>query len=204
MRPRLIVFVKEPVAGRVKTRLGRTLGMPEAAWWYRHRSASLIRDLSRDPRWETVAAISPDTAIARHDLWPTAHRRVRQGNGSLGDRMRRCLISERRPSALVGTDIPGITRPAIAEAFRILARNDTVLGPTPDGGYWLIGIDSRRVPVPKRLLENVRWSTEHAFDDTLASMSGLRTGLCRTLMDIDTETDLSAWRASQGRERRNR
>ena len=62
-KPRLIIILKEPVAGRVKTRLGRDIGMTNAAWWFRHQTADLIRKMSRDPRWETVLAIAPDTAI---------------------------------------------------------------------------------------------------------------------------------------------
>ncbi|MEO1293015.1 MAG: hypothetical protein AAFV62_09325, partial [Pseudomonadota bacterium] len=60
MKRRLVIFVKEPVAGRVKTRLGRGIGMAPAAWWFRHQSRHLIRTLSADPRWETILAVAPD------------------------------------------------------------------------------------------------------------------------------------------------
>jgi glycosyltransferase A (GT-A) superfamily protein (DUF2064 family) len=61
-RARLILMVKEPVPGRVKTRLGRGIGMVPAAWWFRHQTARLIRRLE-DPRWELVLAVTPDRAF---------------------------------------------------------------------------------------------------------------------------------------------
>jgi glycosyltransferase A (GT-A) superfamily protein (DUF2064 family) len=59
MTPTLIIMVKAPRPGRVKTRLGRGIGMGAAAWWYRHQTRTLIRRL-RDPRWQIVLAVSPD------------------------------------------------------------------------------------------------------------------------------------------------
>ena len=54
-------MVKEPRPGRVKTRLGRNIGMTAAAWWFRHQTARLLRRL-RDPRWQIVLAVAPDRA----------------------------------------------------------------------------------------------------------------------------------------------
>ena len=53
-------MVKEPHPGRVKTRLGRDLGLTRAAWWFRHQTRRLIRKLAQDQRWDTVLAVSPD------------------------------------------------------------------------------------------------------------------------------------------------
>ena len=57
MRRTLVIMVKEPRPGRVKTRLGRDIGMVGAAWWFRHQTRSLIRRL-RDPRWQIVLAVA--------------------------------------------------------------------------------------------------------------------------------------------------
>ena len=94
------------------------------------------------------------------------------------------------PVAIIGADIPGIDRPRIARAFAALGRADAVLGPAPDGGYWLIGL-KRTAPPPARLFESVRWSTEHAMADTIATLGTDRIALIDTLRDVDEATDLT-------------
>jgi rSAM/selenodomain-associated transferase 1 len=188
-RPFLVVMVKEPRAGRVKTRLGREIGMVPAAWWARHNLARLLRRLE-DPRWRLVLAVAPDRARAS-TVWPAHLPRVPQGPGDLGHRMARLFRGlPPGPALIVGSDIPGITRRHVARAFALLGSAEAVLGPAPDGGYWLIGA-SRRRALPPGALQGVRWSTEHALADTLASLSPLRLGLADALADVDTAADLA-------------
>ncbi|MEY8838791.1 hypothetical protein AB9K41_07140, partial [Cribrihabitans sp. XS_ASV171] len=89
MRQTLIVMVKEPRPGRVKTRLGAEIGMSAAAWWFRHQAAALLRRL-RDPRWQIRLAVSPDLVILS-PAWPPDLPRLPQGRGDLGARMARQL-----------------------------------------------------------------------------------------------------------------
>ncbi|WP_425093059.1 TIGR04282 family arsenosugar biosynthesis glycosyltransferase [Tropicimonas sp. S265A] len=190
MRPTLVIMVKEPRPGRVKTRLGRDIGMVAAAWWFRHQSARLIRRLT-DRRWRLVLAVSPDVEGLASRVWPETLARVPQGAGDLGDRMGRVFRSlPPGPVVIIGADIPDIAPPHIAEAFNALGQADAVLGPAPDGGYWLVGL-ARRQAVPARLFDGVRWSTAHARLDTEASMFGLRIARVATLRDVDTAADLS-------------
>jgi glycosyltransferase A (GT-A) superfamily protein (DUF2064 family) len=93
------------------------------------------------------------------------------------------------PVCIVGADIPGITATHIASAFGALGANDAVFGPAPDGGYWLIGLKRAR-PIPPRLFANVRWSTEHALMDTIATLPNHRIAQIATLNDVDTIDDL--------------
>lgn len=189
MRPTLVVMIKEPHPGRVKTRLGRDIGMVGAAWWFRHQVGKLLRRL-RDPRWDLVLAVSPDTEGLTSRVWPADLPRWPQGRGDLGDRMGRALYQlGPGPVAVIGADIPGITPPRIAEAFAALGAADAVLGPAPDGGYWLIGWAGRRA-LPSRLFEGVRWSTEHTRTDTLHGLRGCRVAQVAKLRDVDTVADL--------------
>ncbi|WP_170763482.1 TIGR04282 family arsenosugar biosynthesis glycosyltransferase [Ruegeria lacuscaerulensis] len=191
MQRTLVIMVKEPRPGRVKTRLGRDIGMVGAAWWFRHQTRSLIRRLC-DPRWQTVLAVSPDREGLNSRVWPADLQRVAQGRGDLGDRMGRMLQSmPKGPVCLIGADIPGITRGHIAQAFRSLGQNQMVFGPAPDGGYWLVGTQ-RYGALPSGLFRNVRWSTEHALADTLASAGGCRVALLDQLRDVDTVADLQS------------
>ena len=89
IRPTLIVMVKEPRPGRVKTRLGKDIGMTASAWWFRHQVARVLRQL-RDPRWRIVLAVSPDAATAS-PVFPHDLPRIPQGRGDLGKRMARAM-----------------------------------------------------------------------------------------------------------------
>lgn len=189
-RPTLIVMLKEPRPGRVKTRLGRDIGMVAAAWWFRHQTARLIRRLS-DPRWLLVLAVSPDRQGLTSRIWPAHLPRIPQGRGDLGDRMARILRHDwPGPVLIVGGDIPGITPDHIARAFRALGDNDAVFGPAADGGYWLIGM-RQAARLPSGALAHVRWSTPHALQDSRASLRGLRIAMTDTLQDVDTAHDLA-------------
>ena len=185
MRPTVIVMVKQPRAGRVKTRLGREIGMTHAAWWYRHQTARLLRRIE-DPRWHLLLAVSPDTY--RHPRLAC----IPQGKGSLGDRMVRLLRSAPPgPVLLIGSDIPGVDRTALTGALIALKSHDAVIGPAPDGGYWLIGLRAGHL-LPKGALDGVRWSGPHARLDTEASIKGLKIGHAAMLADVDTADDLQS------------
>ena len=183
-------MLKEPRAGRVKTRLGREIGMVPAAWWFRHQSRRLIRRL-RDRRWHLHLAVAPDRALFSR-VWPAHLPRLPQGRGDLGDRMGRILRGfPAGPVVIVGGDIPGITAPHIESAFRALGRHDAVFGPATDGGYWLIGV-KRAAALPRGLFRGVRWSSPTALADTLAGLPGARIALIDELSDVDTAADLDA------------
>ncbi|MEM9433308.1 MAG: TIGR04282 family arsenosugar biosynthesis glycosyltransferase [Pseudomonadota bacterium] len=196
MRPVLVVMVKEPRPGLVKTRLGRDIGMSAAAWWYRHQTAQLLRQI-RDPRWNLVLAVSPDREGLKSRVWPPDVARIAQGGGALGPRMQR-LLAGFGPGAVcvIGSDIPGITRTVIADAFRALGQVSLVFGPAPDGGYWLIGAKGPVARAPG-FLENVRWSSPHALHDSIASAHGVRIAQISSLADVDEATDLDRDKKAQ-------
>lgn len=183
-------MVKEPRPGRVKTRLGRDIGMVGAAWWFRHQVTRLLRGVD-DPRWQTILAVTPDHQGLRSRIWPAHLPRVPQGSGDLGARMGRLLRGlPPGPVCIVGADVPGITRAHIARAFAALGHHQAVLGPAEDGGYWLVGL-KRIAPPPATLFKDVRWSTPHALADTLAGLRGLNVALIDQLRDVDTVADLT-------------
>ena len=190
---RLVVFVKEPVPGRVKTRLGRDLGMTASARWFRHQSGRLVAAMAGDARWRTVLAVSPDRAGLESRVWPTHLSRWPQGSGDLGDRMGRVFRSfPPGPVVIVGADIPGIAPPLVERAFRALGDHDAVFGPAEDGGYWLVGLRRARA-TPPGFMQGVRWSSEHTLADTVATLPpDWRIATIDTLPDIDTLADLRA------------
>lgn len=181
-------MLKEPRPGRVKTRLGREIGMTQATWWFRHQSARMIRRLD-DPRWQLTLAVSPDVEGLASRIWPGHLPRLPQGPGDLGQRMAGVFRHlPPGPVLIIGADIPGITPAHIARAFTALGNHEAVIGPAPDGGYWLIGL-KRTTPPPLNLFAGVRWSTQHARADTLATLPG-RVATIDPLTDVDTAADL--------------
>ncbi len=189
LRKTLVVMVKEPHPGRVKTRLGADLGMVAAAWWFRHQVHRLLRSLE-DPRWELVLAVSPDAEGLASRVWPAHLPRIAQGRGDLGARMGRLLRGlPPGPVCIIGADIPDVTSARVASAFKALGRAEAVFGPSEDGGYWLIGM-RRSAAVPVGIFADVRWSSAHALRDTERSLAGLRIAHVDRLRDVDTVEDL--------------
>jgi len=185
----LVVMLKEPRAGRVKTRLGRDIGMVSAAWWFRHQVRGLLRRIE-DPRWTVVLAVAPDRGGMMSRVWPAHFSRIPQGTGDLGDRMARALRNAPQgPVCVIGGDIPDINRARIAEAFAALGNHDAVFGPADDGGYWLIGLRRTRA-IPPTIFAGVRWSTQHALADTCATLPTHSIAHVATLRDVDTVADL--------------
>ena len=193
-RRRLVVMVKVPAAGRVKTRLAREVGSTRATSFYRHATAAVLARVGASRAWQTLLAVAPDTGLS-HRCWPAHLMRMGQGGGDLGQRMQRIMSRQPPgPVVVIGTDIPAIRPAYIAAAFTALGRCDAALGPAQDGGYWLVGL--KRTPRMVNAFANVRWSSAHALEDTLANLSGRRVARAVTLGDVDDARELakvSAW-----------
>jgi rSAM/selenodomain-associated transferase 1 len=192
---RLGIFLKEPVPGRVKTRLARGAGEEWAAGFYRALVEDALEWLARFPVAERTLFFSPAHARAAcAGLAPRGrrYRMVPQAPGDLGARLQaafRVLLAGGPTRAVVlGTDTPGVDARILRSAFQALDHSDLVLGPALDGGYYLIGL---RRPAP-RLFENVPWSTSRVLAATRqrADRLGLATRLLEPLGDIDRLADL--------------
>jgi glycosyltransferase A (GT-A) superfamily protein (DUF2064 family) len=97
-------------------------------------------------------------------------------------------LEEADQALLIGADIPGIDRTAVARAFSALADHDVVLGPARDGGYYLVGL-SRACPA---IFRDIPWSTDRVLSRTLgrAEEEGLTVALLQAKGDVDTVDDL--------------
>jgi uncharacterized protein len=191
----LILFLKAPRPGTVKRRLGREIGAVEAWAFYRRNVAAMLARVGRDPRWTVRIAITPDQARGLSRTWPAARgvAITGQGTGDLGARMHRAMAEPPPgPVVLIGGDIPGIDRSAIARAFSALGRTDFVFGPAADGGFWLVG--ARRRPNFPDVFAGARWSTPHALSDTLANVDG-RVAFVEERADVDDAAGWRRWRA---------
>lgn len=203
----VVIFVRAPQLGAVKRRLAVGLGAGAAWRFYRDTTAALLRKLAREPRLTLWLAVTPDRFVRQGRFWPCAIgrrplRRIGQGAGDLGARMGRVFRHlPRGPVVIIGSDIPGIDVAALRAAFGELRAGEAVIGPAGDGGYWLIGLRRRPMPhrhLPGRLFADVRWSTEHALADTLASLpKDVTVARLHRLDDVDDADDWRIWRAQR-------
>lgn len=195
MRGTVIVFVKAPRAGAVKTRLAKKIGVGRATALFRVMTERTVSQAVKG-NWETILAVDPAGAVTGFEhLWPPYLFRIPQGPGDLGARMGRFFEGlPPGPVVIVGSDAPGLRTRHLREAFQALKGADAVFGPADDGGYWLIGL-ARRKRAPK-LFNGVRWSTKHALKDTLKSLpKDFEVRQLERLRDIDDVKDLAAFGA---------
>jgi uncharacterized protein len=190
-------MAKLPVAGQVKTRLAREIGVGAATGFARHSIANTVARVAHRASWQTALAIAPDAGVVA-PVWPRGVQVAVQGAGDLGARMQRIMDrSAPGPVVIIGTDIPGLCAAHIRRAFHLLGGHDAVVGPATDGGYWLIG--ARRRPRVLRMFAQVRWSSRHALADTLKNLSDGSAAHVATLADIDSAEDMAANRRVIGR-----
>src|SRR5437016_5487659 len=185
---KLLVFVKAPRPGAVKTRLAQTIGDVPACAAYRRIVATLLNHLQNLGAVELC--FTPDDAIAEIQPWlEKGWQAAPQGDGDLGLRLHsafeRAFAAGAQRVLAIGSDCPMVTVELLREAWDGLRSHDVVLGPASDGGYWVIGLRQ----VHPELFQNIPWSTEDVFGESLKRIhrAGLSIHVLRELADVDTE-----------------
>ena len=191
----LILFVRAPRPGSVKTRIAATAGPEVTLNIYRDMVGTLIHNLQDLP--DVELRFTPDDGLEEITPWLQPGWTARtQGSGDLGARMENAFSEAFQSGfnkvALIGSDCPGIHRQDIQTAWSELDEKDLVLGPAADGGYWLIAMNR----LHPSLFDEIPWSTSLVLDQTLerAKNARLRHRLLGTRVDIDTEADWRAYR----------
>ena len=208
-RPRaddaLVLFAKAPIPGQVKTRLCPPLTGDEAASLHgsfvldaleRSTQAALRGVAKLAPRFDRFLACSPS---ADHVFFKVLEERhgvhlIDQIGDDLGARMEHALAEMFRigyqRAVIGGTDLPALPKSVYEDAFSLLSGHDLVLGPSFDGGYYLIGL-SRTAP---ELFRHIPWSTPDVLrcTQTKAHALGLTTALLAPQRDVDTIDDVLA------------
>ncbi len=199
MRPVIVLMLKAPRLGQVKTRLGSALGEAAALEVYRQLAERQVAALP--PNWSGAVHFAPADAEAEMKAWlqgrhPALHF-VAQGAGDLGQRLAAAVAAEfsRGPEGVlvIGGDCPDLDGATLVAAADTLGSCDVVLGPARDGGYYLIGL---RQPRPA-LFSGIAWSTPAVLEETreIARRSGLAIRLLATLEDVDDMESLARARA---------
>jgi len=195
MKDALLVFVKLPAAGRVKTRLQPELSPALASRLYRAMADDVFTALERPEQWDLVAFFSPPEQERAFREWlPSSTDLVAQSGTDLGERLAGAFEWSHAQgysrTIIVGTDMPTLGGDVLGDAFEALERVGVVLGPSTDGGYYLVGLNEPR----PGLFENVSWSTPEVLEQTIARIgeAGARYHLLPERTDIDTWQDALA------------
>ena len=187
------IFAKFWQPGAVKTRLAAAIGNEPASEIYRRSLATLLA------RFRTVAdthclVFTPENRRSEFarlvgDHWPLQP----QTEGDLGAKMHAFFATGFEEGTfskivLIGSDSPTLPRSLIETAFAELDTHEVVLGPTPDGGYYLIGASGHSPPV----FDGIAWSTRDVWPQTIAKLrhAGVRFAVLPEWYDIDTADDL--------------
>lgn len=189
----LAIMAQAPVPGNVKTRLQPHLTTQESADFY---TALLLDTLEMASSIRTCVRFLVFSPPEKRDLFakiaPPGFRLLPQSSGDLGTRMLAIFLqlgeSGYSPVVVIGTDIPTLQPQHIAMAFDCLHASDLCLGPSTDGGYYLIGASQAH----PSLFDGVAWGTSSVLQDTLerARASDLSLALLEPLTDVDTIDDL--------------
>jgi len=203
----VVVFLKYPEPGRVKTRLAAGVGDFRAAEIYREMVGLTMVAVGDwlggepvgGPAREAWLSVDPAHRLAESqewlfpDLrgWRRPPRWVPQPDGDLGYRLETVFHQGLREGfsrvIAIGTDCPELSADSLVLAAQLLRTHPGVIGPSPDGGYYLIGVNS---PRPELFL-NIPWSSPHTLAATLAAahQAGWSFATLPTLADVDTHQD---------------
>jgi rSAM/selenodomain-associated transferase 1 len=198
----LVVFLKHPAPGAVKTRLAAAIGPVAAAELYRALAEHVLASTTPEPGdYERLVFFDPKEAHDQMRAWLPAVRLVAQAGGDLGARLAdataRAFARGASRVAVVGTDAPRLARDTVVSALDALDAADVAIGPSADGGYYLLAL---RQAQPE-LFGGIAWSTPSVAAETRAraSAAALVVHELPVLRDVDTLEDVRAeWPAIAG------
>lgn len=184
----LIIFTRNPILGKVKTRLAKTVGDKTALDIYTFLLKK-TKEITLDSPCDKVVYYSEK--IIKNDIWNcNSFRKEVQFGEDLGAKMKNSFYdafeNNYRKVVLIGSDIYDLESYHINEAFKKLETNDVVMGPALDGGYYLIGLKKMH---PK-IFDNKRWGSSSVRKDTLKNLEKVDVHLLPILNDVDVIEDI--------------
>ena len=199
MKCRILMFTRFPVPGKTKTRLIPSLGEEGAARLHTQLSRLIFaqtRRLHDQYNIQTTVYYSDGSAAEMEEFLGSADYRP-QCDGDLGLRMasafRETFDQGLEAAVLIGSDIPLLTMEILHEAAQLLHEKDVVIGPSRDGGYYLVGCKAQSGKgLLKLLFSDMQWSTATVFKTTMQRLqeNGYSSAILEELTDIDTLKDL--------------
>lgn len=188
----LILFAKDPVEGQVKTRLGSLLDAPTILNLYHHFLSDSIEKICAVPEVDRFIGIASDPKTKYFEDVSQNHpvNLFVQKGGSLGERMRQAFEDRFQEGyervVIIGSDSPTLPTAYIAQALQ--SEKEVVIGPSTDGGYYLIGMQGKVTDI----FEGVPWGTDRVLSETLKVLEGqqAQAELLPVWYDVDLPEDL--------------
>jgi rSAM/selenodomain-associated transferase 1/rSAM/selenodomain-associated transferase 2 len=197
----LILFARYPTIGKVKTRLAKDTSGDFARRFYKVCAGSILREISKARSFNKYLFYTEADEREKIMKWAGANYFYALQNGSgLGDKMLNAFNLAFSHYAekviIVGTDVPDLNSELIKQAEKKLEEFDLVIGPSHDGGYYLLGMKK----VYEELFVDIPWSSNSVFQVTMqrAAKLGLNIVTLQLLRDIDTKKDLDEWVTEEG------
>ncbi|MEP6928025.1 MAG: TIGR04282 family arsenosugar biosynthesis glycosyltransferase, partial [Ginsengibacter sp.] len=191
LKSALIIFVRNPVLGKVKSRLAATLGKEKALDIY----TALLAHTHKISKYLSVDKfIFYEDFINKADLWENAiYTKFLQEGDDLGERMKnafkKLFKKDYEKVIIIGSDCYDLTSDTMVKGYNILSKKDFVLGPASDGGYYLLGMNNF---IPQ-IFDNKSWSSDNVYIDTINQINDLQYTVdsLALLNDIDVESDIN-------------
>jgi rSAM/selenodomain-associated transferase 1 len=184
----LLVFTRNPELGKVKTRLAKTVGNATALKIY-----IFLLERTRDIAVKVAAdrAVYYSVKIRENDIWDASIFQKHQQIGEdLGIRMLHAFKNGFKAGyekvMIIGSDLYDLTAETIENAFIALEKNEVVIGPAEDGGYYLLGMNS----LEEKVFKNKDWGTKTVRKDTLEDLKDKKVFLLGELNDVDVFEDI--------------
>ena len=211
-KPTIVLMTRWHAIYRCKSRLSKDIGALHAAKIQEKLTNHTIK-VAKEIQKEGLADVKVSIdgigiqAAKKWALKNKIQKVTTQGSGNLGTKMKRQFLkthSEKtifhkkisNPILLIGTDLPSISHSDLIRAIQVLTHKEMVLGPSTDGGYWLIGLSNKLLnPLCYWPFSGINWGTDKVLQETirLASLNQIDYQLLQTKNDLDNISDLSPW-----------
>ncbi|WP_064196363.1 MULTISPECIES: TIGR04282 family arsenosugar biosynthesis glycosyltransferase [Emticicia] len=194
----IIIFIKNPRLGKVKTRLAATLGNERALEIYHELMAHTMLITSGLP---VDKYLFYSDFVDNNDIWNNEmyKKSVQHEGNDLGLKMlesfMKCMNTGHKKALIIGSDCLELSAELIEDGFKLLSEDSVVIGPANDGGYYMIGFNFELLSDPINLLENLflnkAWSHENVLKEAIEVCKKLSISIAElpTLTDVDEEKD---------------
>ena len=210
-KPTIVLMTKWHAIFRCKSRLANDIGAFKAAKIQKiltNHTINVAKKIQKEGHADIKVAID-GIGIKAAKKWAALHKIKKveiQGPGNLGTKMKRQFLKTHReqnlslqirnPILIIGSDLPSISHFELIQAIQTLKHKEMVLGPSSDGGYWLIGLSKKLLnPLCTWPFSGINWGSDKVLQETirLASLNQIDYQLLQTKNDLDNIIDLSPW-----------